>query len=76
VFERNGDDAHVQIWRSEIAAAVRAAVAEEREAIARMIEDYRTTDDDGNRLHDLGEWDGEWFELDSEKIAAAIRSRP
>lgn len=69
-------DRRVTELEAERDAAVAAAVAAEREAIAAMIESHSATDDDGNRLYDLGHWESEWYVLDAEKIVAAIRSRP
>jgi hypothetical protein len=68
VTERAADgDCRVLVWRSEIATAVRAAVAQEREACARVADGFRYPEDDTGKL------DGRGDEADA--IAAAIRAR-
>lgn len=68
------DDREVIVTVAEIQRYVRAAVLADREAIAGMIENATATNADGERLHDLGHWESEWFVLDADKLAAAIRS--
>jgi hypothetical protein len=73
----SNDDENLDFMRQEIAAAVRAAVAEEREACARLVTQYDATDEDGRFLADLGEWVGleARYLPDAEKIATTIRAR-
>lgn len=58
-----------------VAAAVREAVAAERERCARLVEGCRgEVDEDGGAVSDqFGHWEGEWFIPDTDAIAAAIR---
>ena len=71
MYALNADAEATEHARRDIADALLAAVAAERERCARIVEDCKG-DPDGDHLP-LGMWRDEWFIPDADQIAAAIR---
>ena len=60
MYETTGADDHIKVWRGEIADAIRAAVAAEREACAAIVDRFAQDPHEG------------WF---AKELAATIRRR-